>query len=124
MKIAARKSDWPKERESVEIEYPMPETLEAAVAKFGDSVVYNKMVDSVTIDVQSNMRRILSNEKTTQEQKDKALAELVDYVPTAASSVRRTPTEKVGDLVLRMSKEEKEALVKKLREELKAAATA
>lgn len=121
MQIAARKKDWPKEKASVTVEYPLPATFAELVTFLGEEVVYSKAVDSLVIDVQSNMRRIISNPKTSDEQKATALAALVGYKPAAGSAVRRSPTEKVGDLVEKMSDDDKKALVKRLRDELAAA---
>lgn len=116
MKISARLKEWPKEQPSIEIEYPMPATLQELVAQFGEDVIYNKAVDSITIDVQSNMRRMVKSKNEADRTPEAIQAKLATYKPSAVTRVVRSPAEKVQDLVGALSAEEKKALIKQLRE--------
>lgn len=122
MKISARKKDWPADKTSIEVEYDMPADLAGLQKKFGDDVVYNKCVDSVTIDIQAKMRRALEAKNEADRTPEAIQAAVTAYVPSATDRVRRSPAEKVEDLAGKMTAEEKKALIAKLREDLKAAA--
>lgn len=117
MQISARKKDWPKDKPSVTLEYDMPTDLNGLVAKFGEEAVASNAIDSITISIQAGMRRILDKDsaKTSDEQKQKEIADLVNYKPSGKSAVRRSPQEKIGDLVTKLSPEERAALIAQLK---------
>lgn len=123
MQISARKKDWPKEKPSVSIDYPMPANLDDLRAFCGDETVYHNAVDSITISIQAAMRRILDApaEKKSDEQKQKEIEALVNYKPSTGNVTRRSPTERIEDLTSKMSPEERAALIQKLQEQLAAA---
>ncbi len=119
MEISSRLKDWPKEKPSVTVNYDMPENLEGLVAKFGADVVAAKCIDSVVIDIQANVRRLIKKEGAEALTQDQIQAKISEYKPSASTAVRRSPAEKVEDLAGKMTPEEKKALIAKLREELK-----
>lgn len=116
--IKSRLKTWPKEKESVAVTYNMPTTLDEARSMFGDEVVLSKCLDSVTIDIQANVRRMVVKEGKDAMTPEQIQQKISQYKPSAQSAVRRTPTEKVGDLLGRMSAEEKALLVAKLQADL------
>lgn len=97
--------------------YEFGANLQELAQQLGDEVVYSNAIDSLVISAQSLMRRMIRKNKTPAEIQE-AIAK---WKPTVSTTVRKAPAEKVADLAARMSKEEKEALIKKLKEELKAA---
>lgn len=99
----------------VTVQYDFGASMSETIALFGEQVVFNKAVDSLVIDCQALVRRAIRKGKTQAE-----IQALVDaWKPSAASTVRKSATEKVGDLVGKMSAEEKAALLKSLKESLK-----
>lgn len=117
MEIKARLSSWPKERESFVAQFDLPTDLEGLTKRFGPEVVAAKAVDSIVIDVQALIRRLLAKEGTKDAvTPEDILKKVADHMPSSNSAVRRSPQEKVQDLVGKMSPEEKKALLKQLRE--------
>lgn len=106
---------------SATVEYDMPETLENAVKKFGEDVVYNKFVDAVTIDVQAGMRRQLVDKtdkdgKVTSPAKsqEEIQAWANEYRPSAGGGVRLTAVEKATNAIKSMTQEQRAALLAEL----------
>lgn len=116
MEIKSRLKDWPADRASVAVNYDMPETLEALVAKFGPEVVAAKAIDSIVIDIQANVRRLIKKEGKDALTQEQIQQKITEYVPSAQARVSRSPQEKIGELVTKLSPEEKKALIKQLRE--------
>lgn len=112
MQISSRLKEWPKEQASVTVEFDLPEDHAGLVAKFGEAVVASKAVDSLVIDVQANVRRLLrAKEKYTPAQIQEKISA---YKPSASNTVRRSPVEKMSDLVGKMTAEQKAELLKQL----------
>jgi superfamily II DNA/RNA helicase len=116
VQIQSRLSSWPKERAAHVVNFDMPNTLKELVEKFGEEVIAGKAIDSITIDVQALVRRALQKEGTKDAVTAEALQKKVDeFKPSSKTSVRRSPVEKVSDLVSKMTEEEKKALLAQLK---------
>lgn len=123
MQISARLSDWPKEQPAVTCDYKaMTEnpTLEELIEAFGKDVVASKAVDSIVIDVQALMRRQLRAKEEKDRTPEAIQAKLDGYKPSASTNVRRSASDRAEELIGKMSAEEKEALIAKLRGEVEA----
>src|SRR5688572_1636236 len=115
--IKSRLKTWPADKPSFEVNYDMPDTLSGLVEKFGEEVVAAKCIDSLVIDIQANVRRALAKEGTTDAMTPEAIKQKIsEFKPSTSTSVRRIPVEKIGDLLGKMSAEEKKALLKQLKE--------
>jgi len=101
--------------EPVTVNFNIPENLAGLVAAFGESVVYSKAVDSLTIDVQALVRRHLKGTDKVPPKAHKEIQALVDAYKPGVGAVRKSPVEKVGTLISSMSHEEKAALLKQLK---------
>ncbi len=117
MEVTARLKDKPDS--AVTINYDLPTDLDALVANFGKEVVASKAIDSIVIDIQSNIRRLIRKggaEATAEKIQEK----LAQYKPSSVSTVRRTPQERMSDLLGKMSPDEQKALLKQLRDNIAA----
>lgn len=99
----------------VTVDFNMPTDLAGLVAAFGETVVYSKAVDSVTIDVQALVRRHSKGTDKVPAKAHKEIQALVDAYKPGTAAVRKSPVEKVGSLIAGMSAEEKAALLKQLK---------
>lgn len=104
----------------VVVNFDFGANLEESVAKFGADVVYNKFVDAAVISVQALVRRLIA--KGGADGTPEAIqAKVSAWLPTAGGAVRRSPAEKITDTISKMSVEQKQALLKQLRDDIKAA---
>lgn len=104
--IKATKKDQDK---VVEVEYDMPETLDALSEKFGAAAVASAAVDSFTISIQSVIRR---NFDKSQEEIEAAVAQWAPGVRQAG--VKKSPLERAKAALSQMSAEERAALLASL----------
>ena len=120
MEIKARLKD---SKDVFAASYNFGENLDELVAQVGGDVVYNKAIDSLVIDCQSNMRRIIkaglepkkgAAVKSVQEIASEIANWAGQWKPSAVTGIRKSAPEKVQDLIGRMSAEEKAALLKQL----------
>ncbi len=101
--ITARKKD---SDTSITVNYDLPETVAAALERFGEDAVLNAVNDSFTIAIQALIRRHI--------EKDQAEVQaLVDaWVPgQRGPSVKKTPQEKAAAALKAMSPEERAELL-------------
>lgn len=91
------------------VEYDFGENLEDAVAKFGDEVVFSAFKRSAVIDLQSNMRRWILNGDDCQEKAD-------EWQPGVKTITRKSPVEKLRDLLKGKSPEEIATLLQQVQE--------
>jgi len=118
MEISSRLKEWPNDKPSVVVNFDLPEDHDGLVSKFGKEVVAANAVDSIVISVQALVRRMLKSKKPEDQTQAAIQAKVDAYVPSATSAVRRTPSEKIEDLAGKLSAEETQSLIKKLREQL------
>lgn len=117
MQISAKLKDDPT---VVAVNYDLPETLDKLVEKFGEAVVASNAIDSLVISVQALVRRHMRpilNKDGSVKQKAKTPQEIQAIVSAwrpGIGSVRRSPVEKIGDLVAQMTPEQKAELLKTL----------
>jgi hypothetical protein len=103
---------------SVTATYNMPENLAEAGSVWTDAVVFSKARQSVVIDLQALMRRLIAKQTSPGDIQTAVNA----YIPTAAGEVvRRTAEERVKEDIVRLSPEAKAALIKQLQEQLRGA---
>lgn len=94
---------------TVEVEYDMPETVDALVEKFGAEAVANAAADSFTIAIQALIRRHF-------DKSDEEIQELVNtWQPGVRGPVaKKTPLEKAQAALRQMSAEDRAALLASL----------
>ena len=117
MEISAKLKD---SKEAITVNYNFPSDLKGLTEKFGADVVYSKAIDSLTINVQSLVRRHLITKvdkdgKTISKPKTQAEIQAIvsAWIP-GVGAVRKTPVEKIGNLLSQMTPEEKKALLAQL----------
>lgn len=117
MEITAKKTGGT----PVKVQYNFPADLAGLTAKFGESVVYSKAMDSLVIDVQALVRRNLEERKdkagkviSSPKNETEIQAIVAAWIP-GAGAVRKTPVEKIGSLISQMTPEEKKALLAQLK---------
>lgn len=93
----------------VEVEYDMPETVEALVEKFGEDAVASAAADSFTISIQALIRRHIDKEQNE-------IEELVqNWRPGVRQpGVKKSPLEKAKAALSQMSAEDRAALLAQL----------
>jgi len=117
MEISARLKD---SKEAVKVTYNFPSDLKGLTDKFGADVVYAKAMGSLIIDIQATIRRYLvaktdKDGKVVSKPKTQAEIQAIisSWVP-GVGAVRKTPVEKIGNLLSQMTPEEKKALLAQL----------
>lgn len=119
MEVSARITG---QKEPTKVQYNFGNNLDEMVKLFGGDLVFNKALDALVIDAQSNVRRIIKKglehkvdgkpaPKTADAIQKEASAWAANWKPSAATGVRRSAAEKVGDLISSMSPEEKAKLL-------------
>ena len=104
----------PKVDKSATAEINVPTNLKEAAEVWGEDVCMSHLLGSVTINVQSSIRRKLEGSKTTEPMEPEAIAKsLANYKPTKAPD-RMDPIEKMAAQVDKLSPEQREALIKQL----------
>lgn len=112
MQISAQKKDG---SNKVTVEYPIAENLQDLVAQFGEAVVFSNAVDSIVIGVQALVRRhAVGTEKTPGKSQEEIQALVSAYKP-GVGTVRKSPVEKIGNLIGTLTPEQKAALLKQLK---------
>ena len=111
----------------VAVQYNFGANLEEMTELFGEDVVYNKAMDSMVIDLQSKLRRHIRQSLPHKNAKgeDQAVTPLpkdlqslvADWKPAAGGRERKSAAEKVGNLVGKLSAEERAELIAKLKAE-------
>ena len=109
MEISAKTKDQTAEQ-AVTVSYEFGANLSDAVQLFGEDVIFNKAIDSLVIDVQAHIRRLIKKGSNPTE----IAAVLAGWKPGVSTTVRRSAGEKVQDLITRMTPEERIALLKEL----------
>lgn len=107
---------------TAEVNYSFPETVQEAVKMFGEEVCLSKITQSVTIDLQGNLRRRLGQGQTVEQ-----LQTYVDNVNHKDSSApvqpwrpgvsapRKSKTETILSAYDKLSDEEKAALLQRIK---------
>lgn len=117
MEIKAKLKD---SNEVVAVQYDIPQDLDGLVAKFGADIVASNAIDSLVISVQALVRRHMRPTvdkagKVTSPAKSAAeIQAIVNAYKPGTGTVRRTPVEKIGDLISQMTPEQKADLLKSL----------
>lgn len=93
------------------VNYNFGDNLEGMRALFGDEVVFNKALDALVIDCQSNVRRLIKKGKSQAE----IQAEIDKWKPSTVSAVRKSAAEKVQDLVGQLTPDQKKELLAQLK---------
>ena len=95
------------------VSYDFGSTLDEAVEKFGEAVVFGVFLDQAVIRLQAMIRRKLESEKApTQKELDDAAA---NWKMTVGGRERKSAAEKVNDLLGKMSPEARAELLKSLK---------
>lgn len=111
MQINAKVTDPKFKGRVVSATYDFGSSLAEAVEKFGEQVVYGVFLDQAVIRLQALLRRCI-----TDEVKDAEIAKKVsDWKMTVGGRERRSASEKVQDLLGKMSPEQKAELIKSLK---------
>lgn len=114
-KIAAKTKN-PERQLTVEL--PQPETLNEAIDVWGEKVVFNRAVAAVTIDIQAKMRGFMvdkldkEGKVTASAKTDEEIQEaLSNWKPGEKTIQRKTPIEKLKQIMAKMSPEDRAALL-------------
>lgn len=106
MEISFKTKEHPEARV---VNYDVPESLEAAVAKFGEDAVFSGWKGALVISLQALARRHI--EKSDAEIQDIVAA----YDPnTRAAPVKQNPVERASSALSKLSPEERQALLDRL----------
>jgi len=95
---------------SIEVEYDFGKDLEDAVEKFGDEVVFQTFIAQAKVNLQAMIRRRLNKNETDEE----ILAAVSEWKPTFRAVTRKSPLEKMEEILAKMSPEERQAFKEKL----------
>lgn len=88
---------------SVAVQFPMPETFDEGVKAWGQEVVFTKARQSIVIDLQAMVRRLLGKSKTQAE----IQAEVDKWKPGVAGEVvRKTAAERVKEDLQKLTPEQ------------------
>ena len=87
--------------------YDFGDNLEASVALFGEEVVHNNFKQNAVISAQSRMRALLGQGLSG----DELQAKLDEWKPGVKTSTRKSPVDKLKDLLAGRSPEEIAALI-------------
>ena len=106
---------------SVEVQVSFPENFDEAVKAWGPEVLWTKARQSIVIDLQALVRRLLGKGKPQAE-----IQTLVNaWQPAVAGEViRKTAFERASEDLIRCSPAEKKALLERIQKELQAKAAA
>lgn len=106
MDISAKTKEHP---ENVTVSYEVPDSLADLVAAFGEEVVATNAKGSIVISLQAFIRRHIDKPQ------EEVQALVSAWKPdTRAGVTRKSAAEKVGDLVGKLSDEERAELLRKL----------
>lgn len=120
-KISARIGTGEKASPSVSVEYDFGANLEAAVAKFGEKVVFTHFLSSATVTLQSRMRAAMKDDVAAGKAPDsKKVNEALKGWKLGEKAPGVDKVEKATTFVAKMSAEERAALLKKLQEAMAA----
>lgn len=98
------------EDEAVGVTYDFGDTLEDAVDKFGENVVFNRVVSALTIDLQALIRRGIKAGKKPEE-----IQKMADeWTPGVKQISKKSPKEKVEEQLAKLSPEQRQELLKQL----------
>ena len=107
VKISARTKAHP---EPVEVEYDLPDGLQAKITKYGEDVVDNHCEDSMVISIQALMRRLIEK-GSSHADIQKAVTE---WSPSVRNVIRQTAFEKASTSLDKLTPEERRQLLQKL----------
>ena len=109
----------------VTVHYDFGDNLAEAEEKFGEDVVYKQFVASATIDLQSKMRSLMvdatdkdGNITRPAMSQEEIQAEVANWKPGKKEIVRKSPKDKLKDLLAQMSPEDRAALLAQAAEEV------
>lgn len=106
--IEAQTTSGDRAGEVFSISYEMPQTLQEAVEKFGEDVVYSQFKGSLVINIQSIMRNAIKKDNATAA----SVQEAVDkWGGPRMRAPARPLSERVDELLGRMSPEDRAALL-------------
>lgn len=102
--------DHPRAGQVFTVNYDIPETIQEAVNKWGEEVVYSRFKQSLVIDIQSKIRGEIKKDNATPETVQEAVSQ---YTP----DVKRPGvpfSQKVEDFLKNMDPEERRAFIEDL----------
>ena len=92
------------------IKHDIPATIDEAVQRFGEEIVYSRFRGSYVIDLQSFMRRQIEKDGATQD----TVQEASDAWRPGVRAAGKSPQEKIGTLLAKLSPEERRELLAEL----------
>ena len=98
--------------EVITINYDLPQTVDEALQRYGEEVVFSRFQSSLVIDIQSAMRTKIRKGLN----QDEIQAEMEKWEPQV-KAVGRTKEEKVRDLLSKLTPEERAELLSEFMED-------
>lgn len=89
------------------VKVDLPDSTQEAITRYGEELVYNRLMASLTIDLQSAMRTQIRKEDFSVE---KLEAHIAEWRPKLKARGRSVP-EKITDMLAKLSPEEREAVL-------------
>jgi hypothetical protein len=104
-----------KDGDPITVQYDYGDNLDEAKSKFGEEAVYNRYRASMVIDLQGYIRSMLRKDPPATE--DEIHAAVAEWDPKTRSTVRRSPAERIHELMARLTEDEKADILAQIAEE-------
>ena len=108
--VKAQVKSGDRANEVFSVKYDVPANTEEAIQRFGEEVVYGRFRGSLVIDLQSFMRRQIEKDNAD----DATVQAAVDSWAPGVRAAGKTPQEKIGSLLAKLTAEERRELLQEL----------
>lgn len=105
--ITAKTTSGPREGQTFAVKYDIPDSIQEALDRFGDEVVYSRFKASLVIDLQSFMRTQVQKEEFSSDMLEQAVSAWVPGIRAKGKSVG----EKIQDMLSKLTPEQREEIL-------------